>query len=167
MIYRRFLLSILLLSLVQLASAKSTYQINQLTADGTATPIGTVTGENSKYGLMLTPALNSLPPGIHGFHVHEHATCEHDGMTAGGHYDPAKTDKHLGPYNAKGHLGDLPALYVDQTGNATLPVVAPRLKEADLKDHALMIHEGGDNYSDNPKLGGGGKRIACGIASSN
>jgi Cu-Zn family superoxide dismutase len=27
-----------------------------------------------------------------------------------------------------------------------------------------MIHEGGDNYSDQPKpLGGGGARIACGV----
>lgn len=27
---------------------------------------------------------------------------------AGGHLDPEKTGKHLGPYNDKGHLGDLP-----------------------------------------------------------
>jgi Cu-Zn family superoxide dismutase len=28
----------------------------------------------------------------------------------------------------------------------------------------MMIHAGGDNYSDKPKaLGGGGKRVACGI----
>jgi Cu-Zn family superoxide dismutase len=27
-----------------------------------------------------------------------------------------------------------------------------------------MIHEGGDNYADEPKpLGGGGARIACGV----
>ena len=25
-----------------------------------------------------------------------------------------------------------------------------------------MVHAGGDNYSDEPKLGGGGKRVACG-----
>jgi len=33
-----------------------------------------------------------------------------------------------------------------------------------LKGHALMIHQGGDNYADTPeKLGGGGARAACGV----
>jgi Cu-Zn family superoxide dismutase len=40
----------------------------------------------------------------------------------------------------------------------------PRIKVADIKGRSLMIHEGGDNYSDQPKpLGGGGGRVACGI----
>ena len=43
-------------------------------------------------------------------------------------------------------------------------VVAPRLKVSDLAGHALVIHAGGDNYSDQPApLGGGGARIACGV----
>jgi len=85
------------------------------------------------------------------------------GMAAGGHYDPAGTAKHEGPYG-QGHLGDLPALYVGTDGNATLPVLAPRLKMTDLKGRALMIHAGGDNYSDVPApLGGGGARMACGV----
>jgi Cu-Zn family superoxide dismutase len=42
-----------------------------------------------------------------------------------------------------------------------------RLGVDDLRGHALMIHEGGDNYSDQPKpLGGGGARIACGVVAS-
>ena len=33
-----------------------------------------------------------------------------------------------------------------------------------LAGKALMIHAGGDNYSDEPKpLGGGGARVACGV----
>lgn len=56
-------------------------------------------------------------------------------------------------------------LTVDEGGKATAAVVAPRLKLADLTDRALMIHAWGDNYSYQPeKLGGGGVRIACGIA---
>jgi len=47
---------------------------------------------------------------------------------------------------------------------ATLPVLASHLKAKDLKGRALMIHAGGDNYSDQPQpLGGGGARIACGV----
>jgi Cu-Zn family superoxide dismutase len=41
-------------------------------------------------------------------------------------------------------------------------VVAPHLKVDDLQGHSIMIHMGGDNYSDQPApLGGGGARIAC------
>ncbi|TXH61396.1 MAG: superoxide dismutase [Cu-Zn] SodC2, partial [Thiothrix sp.] len=59
---------------------------------------------------------------------------------------------------------DLPALYVDSEGKATNPVLAPRLKLADLSGRALMIHAGGDNHSDHPApLGGGGARMACGV----
>ncbi|MDH3563904.1 MAG: superoxide dismutase family protein, partial [Gammaproteobacteria bacterium] len=55
-------------------------------------------------------------------------------------------------------------LKVGASGNVKSKVTAPRLKVADLKGRSLMIHEGGDNYSDNPKpLGGGGVRIACGV----
>lgn len=84
-------------------------------------------------------------------------------LAAGGHYDPANTGKHEGPYG-NGHLGDLPALAVATDGMATLPVLAPRLKVADIKGRSLMIHAGGDNYADTPApLGGGGARAACGV----
>ncbi len=82
---------------------------------------------------------------------------------AGAHLDPAHTGIHAGPYG-NGHLGDLPVLIVDADGKATLPLLSPRLKVADVSGHALMIHAGGDNYHDTPKpLGGGGARIACGV----
>jgi Cu-Zn family superoxide dismutase len=85
------------------------------------------------------------------------------GLAAGGHYDPASTGKHEGPY-ASGHLGDLPALFVGADGKAATPVLAPRVKVSEIKRHSVMIHAGGDNYSDQPeKLGGGGARIACGV----
>ena len=43
------------------------------------------------------------------------------------------------------------------------PVLGPRLKLADLKGRALMVHAGGDNHADHPApLGGGGARVACG-----
>ena len=51
------------------------------------------------------------------------------------------------------------------TARATIPVLAPRMKLKHLRKKAVMIHAGGDNYSDDPKpLGGGGARMACGVA---
>ena len=134
---------------------------------GSGAPAGEVQITKTKYGLLLTPNLKGLTPGIHGFHVHEKASCDDNGMAAGGHFDPKRTNKHLGPYNDNGHLGDLPVIYVEANGSAITPVMAPRLTSLDsIKNHALMVHHDGDNYSDTPqKLGGGGTRMACGIIS--
>src|SRR5271157_23685 len=145
--------------------------MNLTDSGGIGKPIGTVTVSSSPYGTIFTPNLSGLTPGMHGFHVHQNPNCgpvEKDGkklagFAAGGHYDPAGTGRHEGPYG-EGHLGDLPALSVDAMGNATLPVLAPRLKIDELHGRSLMIHAGGDNYSDSPqKLGGGGDRVACGV----
>lgn len=124
--------------------------------------IGQVVFTDTELGLLIKPNLTTLPPGLHGFHLHQHPDCGDTGMHAGGHYDPQNTNSHQGPYG-KGHLGDLPVLYVMENGNANVPILAPRLKTSDLKGLAVMLHAGGDNYSDTPPLGGGGARIACGI----
>ena len=56
---------------------------------------------------------------------------------------------------------------MDADGVTRTDVVAPRLKTADLRGRALIVHAGGDTYSDTPPLGGGGARIACGVANEN
>ena len=132
-------------------------------SDTSHVKLGTITARDTQYGLLLTPDLNTLPPGIHGMHIHENASCAKGGLAAGGHLDPQETGKHLGPYNDQGHLGDLPALTVTADGEAHQPVLAPRLKVVDLKGHSIIIHAGGDNYSDTPPMGGGSARIACGV----
>ncbi len=152
-------------------AAETVVDMYALTPEGTGTKIGTISVSDTTYGTLFTPELSGLTEGLHGFHVHANGSCaaaEKDGkmvpgLAAGGHYDPAETMSHKGPYE-NGHLGDLPALYADRSGMATHPVLAPRIHFSELKGHALMIHQGGDNYSDTPMaLGGGGARVACGI----
>lgn len=133
-------------------------------------PIGEVVITETEYGLVFTPALTGITPGIHGFHLHMNPDCGPNkegvaGMAAGGHWDTAKTNIHSFPWDSKGHQGDLPALYVDQKGSATNPVLAPKLKKlSDVKNRSVMVHFGGDNHSDSPAaLGGGGARFACGV----
>jgi len=154
------------------ANADMVITMNLVDEKGIAASVGQVTVSESKYGLVFTPALSKLTAGMHGFHVHQNANClpqEKDGkmvpaLAAGGHYDPDKTNKHGTPWG-EGHLGDLPSLFVDANGNATQPVLAPRLKMADMKGRSLMIHVGGDNHADHPApLGGGGARMVCGVA---
>ena len=44
------------------------------------------------------------------------------------------------------------------------PIAASPDRIAALRGKSVMIHGGGDNYSDQPApLGGGGARIACGV----
>jgi Cu-Zn family superoxide dismutase len=146
--------------------------VNAISASGVGKVIGTIGISDASEGLVIMPDLAELPPGDHGFHIHVNPDCGPGngpdgqpaaGLAAGGHYDPGSTGKHLGPHG-QGHKGDLPALRVDAGGLAMNAVIARQLKLADVKGRAIMIHAGGDNYSDQPApLGGGGARIACGV----
>ena len=70
---------------------------------------------------------------------------------------------HMGP-EGQGHLGDLPRVQVGADGTSKATLSAPRIKSvAEMQGHALMLHAGGDNYTDQPPLGGGGARLACGV----
>ena len=152
------------------AGSQQVVAINAVSAQGIGEKIGTVALRDSAAGLVITADLSHLPPGPHGFHIHEKGSCapaEKDGkmgaaLAAGGHLNPEKVAHHGTPLD--GHLGDLPVLTVNDKGFATTPVLAPRLKLTDIQGRAIMIHAGGDNYSDSPKpLGGGGDRVACGV----
>jgi hypothetical protein len=49
--------------------------MNAATAAGTGASAGTVKIVETPYGLAFYPALTGLPPGLHGFHVHEKPSC--------------------------------------------------------------------------------------------
>jgi Cu-Zn family superoxide dismutase len=143
--------------------------VNAINATGVGKVIGTIGLSDANEGLVVMPDLAELPPGDHGFHIHVNPDCGPGagpdgqpaaGLAAGGHYDPANSGKHLGPHG-QGQKGDLPALRVDAGGNAMTAVIAPHLKLADVKGRSIMIHAGGDNYSDQPSpLGGGGAHVS-------
>lgn len=150
---------------------KTTTTVYAISPDGLGESLGTLTMHDNVRGLVIVPNLKNLAPGQHGFHLHENANCSPGlkddkmvaGLGAGGHFDPDQTGTHEGPMG-EGHRGDLPALNVESDGTAHKAILVPHLKLADLTGHAFIIHEGGDNYSDQPKpLGGGGNRIACAV----
>lgn len=162
-----------LLALPVLAWADIDVPMTLVNAHGLGQPIGHITLSDSAYGIVLTPNLNGLPAGVHGFHLHMSPSCEpsmKDGKpvaagSAGGHWDPQHTEHHGMPWATNAHMGDLPPLAVNADGSATQPMLAPRFKDIQaFRHHALVIHAGGDNHSDNPApLGGGGARLACGV----
>lgn len=146
-----------------------TVDINKVSAAGVGEKIGTVTISDDKKGTTFKVAVSGVPAGQHGFHVHEKANCgtvmkdgkPEPGGAAGAHYDPEGKKSHKGPHGA-GHKGDLPVLTANATG-INESVVAPKLKLSDVLGRSLVIHEAGDNYTDNPENGGGKGRIACGV----
>lgn len=144
----------------------------QATAEGPGASVGTIAITQTASGASFALGLRGLPPGPHGFHVHENGQCGPTMLNgtripagaAGSHLDPEHTAQHAGPEGA-GHLGDLPLVMVAADGTATGTLTAPHIKDiAALKGRALVIHVGGDNYADQPlPLGGGGARLACGV----
>jgi superoxide dismutase, Cu-Zn family len=159
-------LAILLLPAVA-AADETTVVIHEVDTEGVGAAIGEITFVDTEYGLLIVPNFSSAAPGLHGTHVHENPDCdaaESNGAmvpagAAGGHYDPENTGQHLGPYG-EGHLGDLPNIFVEADGTASVPVLAPRVTVADLKGRAIVLHAGADRY-DNEDMGGA--RMYCGV----
>jgi Cu-Zn family superoxide dismutase len=151
-------------------AADLTVAMHKVTQDGPGEAIGTIVIANTPAGATFKLNLHGLPPGPHGFHVHENGNCSPTllngtripGGAAGSHFDPDHTYKHAGP-EGEGHFGDLPLIVAEADGTATQTLTAPRIKDTDaLKTRGLIIHAGSDTYSDVPSLGGGGARFACG-----
>lgn len=90
--------------------------MNEALPSGSGKALGEITVTETPYDLLFQPHLSGLVLGIHGSHVHTHPGClpgfengkAVPALQAGGHLEPGKTGKHTGPYNNKGHLGDLP-----------------------------------------------------------
>lgn len=166
--------ALVLASAAPALAAKVSVPMALVTPTGKGADVGSVTFSDTPAGVSISLDLHGLPPGDHGFHIHQNPSCEPaaaaDGKVtpaggAGSHLDPAKTAMHMGP-TAEGHLGDLPRVTVGADGAAKGTLMAPRIKTvAEVRGHAVMLHAGGDNYADQPApLGGGGARLACGVA---
>ena len=142
-------------------------------AVGERASLGTIGFRDSPYGLIVAPRLAGLAAGAHAAHIHEKASCSSSApgageqVAAGGagnHYDPDGAKVHAGPYGG-GHRGDLPNLIVEADGSATIPVLAPRLRAAELSGRAIIVHAGPDRYQDHAAhhQGSGGARVYCGL----
>lgn len=133
--------------------------------------VGTVTITSTPSGMLhIMVEMTDLPPGPHGFHVHETGQCDPAGgfESAGGHY---AGDKEHGVMVEGGpHPGDFPNVHLGQDGVLKAEFFTDRVSlgesgENPLQDgdgSALVIHANPDDYSSQPS-GEAGDRIACGV----
>ena len=151
------------------AGAKASAEI-KLT-DGTSA--GTVVLTEVAAGVLLTFDLKGLPPGAHGFHVHDAGKCEADFSSAGAIYNPLGANH--GFVNDEGPMaGDLPNIVAGPDGTARAEMMSTYLhlnmdSDDTLFDSdgtSLVIFEKADDYQADPE-GGAGKRIGCGVIKKN
>jgi Cu-Zn family superoxide dismutase len=130
--------------------------------------VGKVDLSDTPSGVLMRLDLTAVPPGEHALHLHTVGKCEPpDFKSAGGHFNPDDT-KHGLMSDEGPHAGDLPNIYVPETGKITIEVLAPLVtlsgERALLDDDgsAIVIHDGADDALTDP-AGNAGKRIACGV----
>lgn len=126
---------------------------------------GTVTFTAENGGVRIIADVKNLTPGKHGFHVHEHGDCSaHDGMSAGGHFNPTNT-KHGGPDSAERHVGDFGNLEANADGVAhydRLDKVISLNGSHSIVGKSIVVHADEDDLHTQP-TGNSGARIACGV----
>ena len=122
---------------------------------------GVVQVEHRSGGANLRIAVQGLPPGEHGLHLHAVGRCDAPKFeSAGGHWNPeSRLHGHLNPQGP--HLGDLPNLTVSANGHGAINFrIAGLINDAD--GTALVVHANPDDYRTDPS-GNSGDRIACAV----
>ena len=110
--------------------------------------------------------LFGVPPGVHGFHVHETGDCSNNGMAAGSHFNPMNMP-HAAPDAASHHAGDFGNVTADAKGEVhahfNTRSITVREGTTSVIGHAIILHANPDDLTTQP-TGNAGARIACGVA---
>lgn len=115
--------------------------------------------------VQVTVNLTGVPPGVHGFHIHEKGDCGDNGNAAGGHFNPAAT-AHGAPNADPHHAGDFGNVTADDNGNVTTRFttrsVTVEAGDNSAVGRAVILHANPDDLTTQP-TGNAGGRIACGV----
>ena len=118
-------------------------------------------------GVNIEAVVNNLPPGKHGFHVHEKGSCADSGKAAGGHFNPDNVVH--GDMVKDGiehaHPGDMGNIEANAKGKGILKVFLPGVSLTEGKylivGKSMIVHEKEDDFSQ--PTGNAGDRIGCGV----
>lgn len=156
------------------------------------TEVGRVTfaAQGDATRVEVSAALPDVPPGIRGMHIHANDNPDNGEGCIADPAQPASThfasaDGHYTSHAAGHgeHSGDLPALFVMHSGEASLRFTTDRFDPEEVIGRVVIVHEGADNYGNVPvgegpdqytpneaaasdltaRTGNAGARYACGV----
>ena len=129
---------------------------------------GTVKLAETTSGLCISVRVAHVSPGVHGFHIHEGASCDDAAKAAGGHYNPAGMKHGYLPKEGllQVHAGDFGNITVGASGRGSRSFVIPGLTLVGgtypVVGRAVVLHAKQDDLASQP-AGNAGERIACGV----
>ena len=116
-------------------------------------------------GVRVLAQVNGLPPGTHGFHIHETGDCSApDASSAGGHFNPTG-EAHGAPDDTARHVGDLGNIEAGADSTAGYDRIDTMLTldgPNGIVGRAVVLHAGADDFISQPS-GDAGNRLACGV----
>jgi Cu-Zn family superoxide dismutase len=128
---------------------------------------GTVTFTSLEDGkTKVAVDLQGVPPGKHGFHIHESGDLSAaDLSSAGAHFNPTK-HPHAGPDAAMRHAGDLGNVDADESGKVKTEITTDGITIGsgaanDIVGKSVILHVKADDLKSQPS-GDAGGRIAGG-----
>jgi Cu-Zn family superoxide dismutase len=163
-------LALFSISLLLLASCASMATGPSATATMISTSGSTATGtvnlaQLGDGSVEVTATFRGVPPGVHGFHIHEKGDCGDNGNAAGGHYNPAGTP-HAAPTVDPHHAGDFGNVMANEDGSVSTRFVTRSITVSEGSmtaiGHAIILHANPDDLTTQPS-GNAGARIACGV----
>ena len=109
--------------------------------------------------------LTGVPPGVHGFHVHEFGSCADSGTAAGGHFNPMNMP-HASPEAVSHHAGDFGNVTAAANGEVHTRFTTRSITVSEslrsVVGKAVILHAQRDDLTSQP-TGDAGGRIACGV----
>jgi Cu-Zn family superoxide dismutase len=128
---------------------------------------GVVTFREIDHEILIRVNLTGLPPGLHGFHIHECGDLSEGCQSACAHYNPTGA-KHGGLKDAESHAGDLGNILADDQGNCKMDMTTNKFHLQEILGRSLIIHGQADdlgvhNTVESKTTGTSGARIACEI----
>lgn len=129
--------------------------------------LGTVTLSETDSGLVVKGQFEQLPPGKHGFHIHEQGSCDNGGQAAGGHFNPDGVKHGYLPKDGftDAHAGDLGNITIAEEGTGTYEETISGLTltggKYAVNNLSFIIHAQEDDFGQ--PTGNAGGRIGCGI----
>lgn len=121
--------------------------------------------QNGNGSVTVRIDLTGVPPGVHGFHIHENGDCGDNGNAAGGHYNPTG-NPHGAPSADPHHAGDFGNVTANAAGEVrtsfTTRSVTVAAGPTTAVGRAIILHANPDDLVTQP-TGNAGARIACGV----